>query len=89
MAVNHRWPVATFRALSCPAMAFRLVWPAAWMSRMVGRTSDALPAACGPTRMRSTAPAESGLPSRLPRALAAARAALVRSVIASRSCSAR
>ena len=25
--------VATFRALSCPAMALRLVWPAPWMSR--------------------------------------------------------
>jgi hypothetical protein len=35
----HRPPlaVATFRALSCPAMAFRLVWPAAWISRMIGR----------------------------------------------------
>jgi hypothetical protein len=38
--------------------------------------------------MRFTAAAGSGVPSRVPRALAAARAALVRSEIASRSCSA-
>ena len=38
--------------------------------------------------MRFTAPAGSRVPSRVPRALAAANAALVRSEIASRSCSA-
>jgi hypothetical protein len=38
--------------------------------------------------MRFTAPAGSGVPSFVPRALAAARAALVRSEMASRSCSA-
>jgi hypothetical protein len=38
--------------------------------------------------MRLTAPAASGVPSFVPRALAAASAALVRSEIASRSCSA-
>jgi hypothetical protein len=38
-------------------------------------------------RMRFTAPTGSGVPSFVPRALAAARAALVRSEMASRSCS--
>ena len=38
--------------------------------------------------MRSTARAGSGVPSRFPRALAGAKAALVLSEIASRSCSA-
>jgi hypothetical protein len=56
---------------SCPAIALRLVKPAAWMSRMIGRTLAANCAACAlrVTRMRSTAPAGSGVPSRFPRCL--------------------
>jgi hypothetical protein len=33
--------------LSCPAMELRLVWPAAWMFRMIGSTLVAKCAACG------------------------------------------
>jgi hypothetical protein len=51
--------VATFRALSCPGMALKVVWPAAWMSRTIGSTLAANCAACAlrATRMRSTAAA--------------------------------
>jgi Transposase len=67
--------VGTFRALSCPAMALRLLWPAARMSLTIGSTLAANYAVCAlrATRMRSTAPIGSGVPSRFPRALAAGR----------------
>jgi hypothetical protein len=43
-------------------MPLRLLWPAAWMSRMIGSTLAANCTACAfrATRMRSTAPAGSG-----------------------------
>jgi hypothetical protein len=74
-----------------PLVALRFFLEAAWMSRMIGNTLAANCAAYAlrATRMRSTAPVASGVPSRFPRALAAARAALVRPEIASRSCSTR
>jgi hypothetical protein len=67
-------------------MTLRLVWPAAWMSRMIASTLAANCAACAlrATRMRSMAPIVSGVPSHFPRALATDRAALVRCEIGSR-----
>jgi hypothetical protein len=71
-------------------MGLRLVKPAAWMSRMIGRMLPPIEplASYGPRACARLAPAGSGVPSRFPCALAAARAALVRSESASRSCSA-
>jgi hypothetical protein len=56
--VAHSWPCALLAArakicLTCTT----LVWPAAWISRMIGRTLAANCGACAlrATRMRSTA----------------------------------
>jgi potassium-transporting ATPase potassium-binding subunit len=44
--LHSQLATATFRALSYPAMPLRLLWPAAWMSRMIGWTLAANCAAC-------------------------------------------
>ena len=78
-------------ASKCQAVALQLARPALWISHMIGKTFPAnlILSSCRALPMRLTAPAGSrGPPNRFPRALAAARAALVRSESASRSCSA-
>ena len=71
----HSWP---------SQVALWLVAPAAMISSMIGRTLAANRRAFAFTAAtpRFAALARSGLPNRVPRALAAARAALVRSEIA-------
>jgi hypothetical protein len=82
--------VGTPRAVRARATPRRLLSPLAWISLMMGRTLAANASAASLRALMEArqAAARRGPPSFFPRALAAARAALVRSLIASRSCSA-
>ena len=78
--------VLTPRAASARASPRMLLTPLAWISLMMGRTLAANALRALMEALRATA--RRGPPSLTPRRLAAARAALVRSLIAPRSCSA-
>src|SRR6516162_11210439 len=82
--------VGTPRAVRARATPRRLLTPLAWISLMMGRTlaANASASSLRAAIERRRASSNRGPPSFLPRPLAAARAALVRSEIASRSCSA-
>src|SRR5262249_19044704 len=82
--------VLTPRAASARAMPRMLLTPLAWISLMMGRTLAANASAASLRALMDAlrAAARRGPPSLAPRRLAAARAALVRSLIVPRSCSA-